>query len=338
MGLTMSEVTDLVVVGAGPCGLAVGAAARHAGIRAILVEKGCITQSLADYPPYMTFFSSADRLEIEDLPFIVASGRPDRREALVYYRRVARHFQLDVRQYQKVVSLDATKEGFLVGTRARDGTEATLESRALVLATGSFHAPNLLGVPGEDLAKVTHYFSDPYPFFDQDVLVVGGGNSSVESSLELFRAGARVTMVHFAHDLDPGVKPWVVPDIRNRMERGEIQVHWGMRVAEIHHRSVMLRDEDTGRLRSIPNDWVFAMTGWHPDRDLPRSVGVEFDPATGAPHCEPRTMESNVPGVFIAGVIAAGDDANKIFIENGREHGRLIVRELVRRWGTAGSP
>lgn len=325
------ESMDMAVVGAGPCGIAVGAAAAKADRKAVLFDKGCITSSIADYPYYMRFFSTADRLEVGGVPWSIPEKNPSRREALVYYRGVVDHFGLDVRQYEEVVKVEGQAGDFIVHTRRMSGEEARYRARFVVVATGGFHAPNLLNVPGEDLPKVLHYYTEPYPYYDQDVLVVGGSNSAVESSLELFRAGARVTMVHFLDRLDPGVKPWVVPDITNRLEKGEIDVFWRHRVAEITPGTVMLRHEDTGEVRTLTNDWVLAMTGWRSDPSLLRELGVEVQEETGVPHHDPETMETNVPGVFIAGVLAAGNDANKVFIENGRAHGGQILRALEGR-------
>jgi len=325
------ESMDMAVVGAGPCGIAVGAAAAKADRKAVLFDKGCITSSIADYPYYMRFFSTADRLEVGGVPWSIPEKNPSRREALVYYQGVVDHFGLDVRQYEEVVKVEGQAGDFIVHTRRMSGEEARYRARFVVVATGGFHAPNLLDVPGEDLPKVLHYYTEPYPYYDQDVLVVGGSNSAVESSLELFRAGGRVTMVHFLDRLDPGVKPWVVPDITNRLEKGEIDVFWRHRVAEITPGTVVLRHEETGEIRTLTNDWVLAMTGWRSDPSLLRELGVEVQEETGVPHHDPETMETNVPGVFIAGVLAAGNDANKVFIENGRAHGGQILRALEGR-------
>jgi thioredoxin reductase (NADPH) len=319
---------DIAVIGAGPCGLAVGAAAKNEGIRAVLFEKGCITNSIVDYPYYMRFFSTADRLEIAGVPFTIPEKQPSRREALVYYRRVVQHFDLDVRQYESVEAITGKEGSFELTTRRMSGEVATHVAKAIVMATGGFHAPNMLEVPGEELPKVLHYYTEPYPFYGQDVLVVGGSNSAVESSLELFRAGARVSLVHFLDRLDGGVKPWVLPDITNRLEQGEIAVHWEHRVAEIKPGHVVLRDVETGVVQEVENDWVLAMTGWRPDPVHLRALEVGIDRETGIPDHDPETMETNVPGVFIAGVLAAGNNANKIFIENGRAHGGQIVRAL----------
>jgi len=318
---------DLVVVGAGPCGIAVGAAARKAGLNVVLLDKGCVTNSLVAYPPYMTFFSTAEKLELEEIPFPVPSGKPTRLDALTYYRGIVRHFGIPVRQYEEVAAIEVGPEPgrFRLRTRRWDGVEQRVDARGVVIATGGFHAPNFLEVPGEELPKVMHEYTEPHPFYDQDVLVVGGSNSAVEASLELWRAGARVTLVHFLDQLDRGVKPWVRPDIDNRLSKGEITPRWGTRVHEIRPSSVILREEATGRLEEIPNQWVFALTGWRPDHLLLKSMGVEVDEGTGIPAHHRETFQTNVPGVYIAGVIAAGYDANKIFIENGRAHGRAIV-------------
>jgi thioredoxin reductase (NADPH) len=322
------EKTDLAVVGAGPCGIAVGAAAAEAGVKAVLLEKGCITNSIVSYPYYMRFFSTADRLEVGNVPFAIPEKNPSRQEALVYYRRVVQHFGLDIRQYEEVISAQGSEGNFLLRTRTMAGEGGELSARYLVLATGGFQGPNLLEVPGEDLPKVLHYYREPYPFYDQDVLVVGGRNSAVESALELFRAGARVTLVHFLDWIDDGVKPWVVPDITNRLEQGQIGAFWRHRVIEITHRSVRLKNEDDGSVTEIDNDWVLAMTGWRPNPVLLRQMGLVIDDETGVPAHDPSTMETDVPGVFLAGVLAAGNNANKIFIENGRAHGGVILKAL----------
>jgi thioredoxin reductase (NADPH) len=326
----MTDPLDLAIVGAGPCGIAVGAAAREAGLRAVLFDRGCITNSLIGYPYYMTFFSTAEKLEVGGVPFTIPDPKPTRREALAYYRQVVRRFQLDVRQYQEVLDVTGSAGAFRLSTAPSAGGQETFVARAVAVATGGFDHPNALGVRGEDLGKVRHYYREPYPFFDQDVLVVGGGNSAVEAALELFRNGARVTMVHFQDTIDRGVKPWVVPDIQNRLEKGEIPVFWKHRVAEVRPDTVILRSEETGAEAEIANDWVLALTGWCADSRLLTALGVSVDPLSGIPAHDPETMQTDVPGVYVAGVLAAGHDANKIFIENGREHGALIVSSLTR--------
>ena len=320
---------DLVVVGAGPCGIAAGVAARRAGLSCVLYDRGCITNSLIGYPYYMTFFSTAVMLEVGNVPFTIPNPKPTRREALAYYRRVVRHWDLEVRQYEEVSRVGGSAGAFTVDTKTGDGEERRVSAGAVVFATGGFHGPNLLGVPGEDLAKVRHHYHEPYPYYDREVVVVGAGNSAVEAALELFRNGARVTMVHFSDKVDRGVKPWVVPDIENRLRNREISVHWRSRITEIRPSSVVLRREGTGEAEEIDNDFVLALTGWKADHAPLRSLGVAIDEATDVPIHDPSTMETDVGGIYLAGVIAAGHDANKIFIENGREHGELIVRHLM---------
>lgn len=324
------EPLDLAVVGAGPCGLAVGVAAQRAGLTCRLFDEGPITASLVDYPPYMTFFSTADNLEIGDVPFVIPRGKPGREDALAYYRRVAEHHDLDVRQYERVEDVGGEAGAFRLHTRERAGAEHIHRSRAVVVATGSFHAPNRLDVPGEELEKVEHYYDEPHPYWDQDVLVVGGGNSAVEAALEVWRAGGRVTLVHFESELDPGVKPWIRPDIENRFAEGSIPVRWRTRVDRITPTAVVLEHLESGETEALANDWVLAMTGWHADPELLDALGVAVDEATGVPEHDPETMRTGVPGVYIAGVIAAGHDANRIFIENGKHHGERIVRDVER--------
>jgi thioredoxin reductase (NADPH) len=329
-------VVDLAIIGAGPCGIAAGAAAVQAGRSTVLVDRGPLCDSIVRYPIYMQFFSTPDKLEVEGLPFVTADGKATRREALAYYRRVAEYFQLPVRLHESVERIEGSLGAFQIHTRRDDGDGGpgvadTISARNVVVATGGFHGPNRLGVPGEDLPKVSHHFVEAHPFWNRDVLVVGGANSAVEAALELYRIGARVTLVHFKSELDRGVKPWVRPDIENRIARGEIAVRWGHRVAEVRGRAVVLLDEASGARETLPNDHVLALTGWKADPVLLRQMGVGVDPETGIPAHDPETMETPVPGVFIAGVLAAGHNANRIFIENGRWHGRAIVQHMGRR-------
>ncbi len=321
----MTEQFDILVVGAGPCGIAVGAAAAKAGVSCALFDRGCVTNSLVDYPYYMTFFSTARMLEIGDVPFTIPTDKPTRRDALAYYRFVVRHWGMDVRQYEDVTSVTGSAGDFTVTTTKMSGEERTYRARNIVVATGGFHEPNLLGVPGEDLPKVRHYYKEPYEYFDQDVVVVGGRNSAVESALEMYRNGSRVTLVHFEDNVDANVKSWVIPDIQNRLEKGEIVSYLRHRVVEIKPTSVVVRSEVDGSTKELANDFVLAMTGWRANPAVLRSLGVSIDEETGIPAHDSATMETDVPGVFIAGVIAAGHNANRIFIENGREHGALIV-------------
>ena len=327
----MSDRYELIVVGAGPCGIAVGAAAVKAGLSCALFDRGALTNSLLDYPHYMTFFSTAVMLEVGDVPFTIPDAKPTRREALAYYRKVVEHWGMDVRQYEEVVEISGAEGDFVIRTRHRDGSEREHATAAVVVATGGFQTPNFLGVPGEDLPKVRHYYREPYPYYDQDVLVVGAGNSAVEAALEMYRNGVRVSLVHFLDTIDRGVKPWVVPDITNRLDRGDIPVYWKHRVAEVRPTSVVLRSEDDASEMEIANDFVLAMTGWRASHRQLVALGVSIDEETGIPSHDKATMVTDVPGLYLAGVIAAGHNANKIFIENGREHGELIVADRLAR-------
>ncbi|TFG66947.1 MAG: YpdA family putative bacillithiol disulfide reductase [Gemmatimonadales bacterium] len=322
--------STLLVVGAGPCGLAVGTAASSNGVSCVLVDRGPVVHALERFPIGMTWFSTPELLEIGGVPFVTAGDKPSREEALKYYRRVATDFDLDIRQYEDVRQIERIDGGslFEVETRSMSGETRMYHAQFVVVAIGSFDTPNLLGVEGEQLEKVNHYFREPHRYFDQDVLVIGGSNSAVESALACWRAGARVTVVHRGVDFGRGVKLWILPDMLGRMKAGEIDVLWDHKVIRIEHDRVLLRSGSGGTETWLPNDFVLAMTGFHPDRDCLAALGVTIDPETGVPHHDPETMETPTPGLFIAGVLAAGKDGNSIFIENGREHGARIFRCL----------
>ncbi|HEX2716403.1 MAG TPA: YpdA family putative bacillithiol disulfide reductase [Gemmatimonadaceae bacterium] len=323
---------ELAVVGAGPCGLAAGIAATRAGISSVIFDRACVVSGIAGYPTYMTFFSTAERLSIGDVPFVVATEKPTRRDALAYYRALVKHFDLTVRQYEEVVAVERAARGdrpFTLRSRDQHGAIRTTRAKAVVIATGYFGRPNRLGVAGEDLPHVTHRFREGHDDFDRDVVVVGGGNSAVEAALELYRAGARVTLVHFGPSFDRNIKPWVLPDITNRVAEVAIQAKWDARVAAIEPDCVVVRGP-FGEAR-IPAQRVYLMIGYLPETKLLEQLGVAIDEKTGIPKHDPATMATSVPGVFIAGVLASGYDANKTFIENGRGHGELIVRSLTAR-------
>jgi thioredoxin reductase (NADPH) len=321
---------DILVVGAGPSGLGVAIEAKAKGLNCLVVDKGCITSCIAGYPTYGTFFSTPEKLELGGVPFTTVSEKPTRREALNYYRRVVHYFDLAVKQYEEVVGIEREADGFVVRTRYATGGRGRYRARNVVVATGYWDSPNPLGVPGEELPQVTHYYREGLPYFDQDCLVVGGGNSAVEAALDLYRAGAHVTVVHFEDEFDRGVKPWVLPEISGRIAKGEVAVRWRSRVAEILPGAVRLRSEVDDAIEELDNDFVFAMTGYTPNPWLLRELGADFDPATGAPVHDPATLETTIPGVFIAGVVVGGNRPNQIFIENSREHGPRIVGAVRR--------
>ena len=323
-----ADAADIAVIGAGPCGIAVGVAAAQAGIRCVLFDRGAITQGMKDHPTYVTYFSGPEKLEIADIPFTTAGDKPTRREALRYYRKVAAYFGLDVRQYTEVTTVDRQADGFVLHTRTRDGVEEPFRARSVVVATGYYDNPRRLSLPGAELPKVVYYFDEPYGYWDQDVIVVGGGNSAADAALLCWREGARVTIVHLFDALDRGVKPWVKPDIENRIAEGAIPALWRSRLVEVRPREVVVERVDTGERHVMANDWVLAMTGYEPDPGWLRELGIEVDPVTAVPAHDPGTMETNVPGIYVAGVIVSGHDANKIFIENGKLHGPLIAASV----------
>ena len=338
---------DVAVVGAGPCGLATAIFCQRAGLSTLAFDRGPLVSGVAGYPTWMTFFSTAERIAIADVPFVVAAEKPTRRDALAYYRLVAAREHVPLRLYEEVLAIEpmaahATSPGdrdprparFRLRTRTvPHGEPRETLAHAVVVATGYFGRPSLLGVPGEELPHVSHFFHEGHAAFDRDVVVVGGGNSAVDAALELWRAGARVTMVHFLPELDPNVKPWVRPDIEARIREGSIGARFGARVARIEPHQVIVRtDTDPdGAESALAADHVYAMTGFLPNTRLLVQLGVPLDPVDGIPAHDPSTMETSVPGVFIAGVIASGNHANRIFIENGRDHGRQIAGRLTGR-------
>jgi thioredoxin reductase (NADPH) len=285
-----------------------------------------------NYPLYMTFFSTAEKLEIGGLPFVTSGDKPTRRDALAYYRKVAEYFELDIRQYHEVTNVARTGLGFeLVAKHPGQAEPERVAARHVVYATGYFESPNLLGVPGEELPHVSHFFTEAHPYWQQRVVIVGGGNSAVEAALELHRVGAHVTIVHFLDQVDRGVKPWVLPDITNRLKDGSIAARWRSRVSRIEPGSVVITQEPDGKTETIPADFVLALTGYRADPRLLGTLGVTIDKATGVPTHDPQTMETNIPGVYIAGVLSCGFDANRVFIENGRGHGDLICTHIKAR-------
>ena len=318
---------DVLVIGAGPTGLACAIDAQRGGFRVLTLDKGCLCNSLFHYPAHMTFFTTPELLEIGDIPFSSPNPKPTRNEALEYYRKVAQHYALDLRLYEPVLSVFGSDGDFTVHTTDRTGRPHQHRARKLIVATGYYDLPNHLNLPGEDLPKVHHYYDDPHPFFDQDVLVIGGKNSAAIAALELWRHGAHVTLVHRGPAMHRHVKYWILPDINNRIKNGEIPAHFNSTVAEITATTVTL-STPAGPL-TLPNDTVFALTGYHPDFPFLERLGIRLDAAhDNTPVHDPATLESNVPGIYLAGVIVAGNRTHEIFIENGRFHGRLIADHL----------
>jgi len=318
---------DLLVIGAGPTGLACAIEAQKEGLRVVLVDKGCLCNSLFHYPAHMTFFTTSELLEIGGIPFPSPNAKPSRNEALEYYRLVAAHYKLDVRQYQRVERVEGAEGDFAVHIADRFGRFGTLRARALALATGYYDLPNLMGIPGEDLSKVHHYYNDPHPYYGMDVAVIGGKNSAAIAALELWRHGACVTLIHRGSEMHRHVKYWIKPDIENRIKNGQIKAYFNAQVAEIEPDSIVVETEQ-GRVQ-LHNDFVFALTGYHPDFEFLERLGVVCGGVDRLPVCHKETLESNIPGIYLAGVIVAGSRTNEIFIENGRFHGRQIAAALA---------
>ena len=318
---------DLICIGAGPTGLASAIEARRAGMRPLVIDKGCLCNSLFHYPVNMVFFTTPELLEIGDLPLVCAAEKPTRSEALKYYRKAAEHYQFELRLFERVERVEGSDGKFAVVTRAENGTEQRYAGRKIVVATGYYDLPNPLGVEGENLPHVSHYYTQPHEFWNRDVVVVGGKNSAAEAALDLFRGGARVTLVHRGAELGASIKYWVRPDIENRIKAGEVRAHFGSQVARIAPDHVVVRGGAGGE-QSVPARQVFALTGYHPDFEFLERLGVRLDRETRKPACDPETLESNVPGLHLAGVIIGGRQTSEIFIENGRFHGKQIVKAL----------
>ena len=319
---------DAVVVGAGPTGLACAIELEQRGISTVVFDKGCLLNSIYNYPTHMVFFTTPELLEIGGIPMTAIRDKPNRTEALKYYRRVAQHFRLNIHQYERVERIEGDAGAFLVHTVGRTGRAQTYEARKIVLATGYYDVPNPLGAPGEELDKVIHYYREPHPYYDMDVAVVGGGNSAAIAALELYRGGSRVTLIHRGEALDGHVKYWIKPDLDNRIACGDVRAHFRSRVAEIRLESIRVLAPE-GELE-LKNDFVFAMTGYRPDTEFLARHGIVYEPESGRPYTDPETLESHRRGIYLAGVIVAGMHTNEIFIENGRFHGKKIAEAIAR--------
>ncbi len=323
------ERCDVIVVGAGPTGLACGIELEQRGVKTILIEKGCVVNSLYNYPTHMVFFTTPELLEIGNIPMTSLNEKPGRTEALKYYRRVAEHYKLNIHQYERVLKIEGGDGDFHVRTSVGE-----YRTRKIVLATGYYDLPNMLEVPGEELDKIIHYYKEPHPYYNHDVIVVGAKNSAAIAALELYWTGARVTLVHRGSGLSDRIKYWIKPNIENRIKNGEIQAYFNSCVREILPKAVVLETPDG--VVTLKNDFVFALIGYHPDLDFMAALGIRLEPVTQRPHINPDTLESDRPGIFLAGVIVAGMHTNEIFIENGRFHGKKIAEAIAGQTALAG--
>lgn len=313
---------ECIIVGGGPCGLAAAIAMKKIGKNPLVVEKGNIVNAIYGYPTHQTFFSSSEKLAIGDVPFIIEERKPHRNQALVYYREVVKLKELRINRFEQVERVEKQESGlFHVHT-----SKGAYETPYVVIATGYYDHPNYMNIPGEEMDHVFHYFKEAHPFFDTDVVVIGGKNSSVDAALELHKAGARVTVMYRGSDYSPSVKPWILPEFEALVRSGEVEMIFEANVKAIEKGAVAY--EVNGVEQTIKNDFVFAMTGYHPDHAFLRKMGVGIDAETGRPIYDEHTKETNVENIFIAGVIAAGNNANEIFIENGRFHGEEIAAAI----------
>jgi len=315
---------DVAIIGAGPTGLACGIELQKRGVKPVLFDKGCVVNSIYQYPTNLVFFTTPELLEIGDIPMTSLNEKPGRTEALKYYRRVADHYKLNIHQYERVLGFDGTDGHFTVRTEAR-----CYQTHKIILASGYYDIPNKLNVPGEDLEKVIHYYREAHPYYNHDVLIIGAKNSAAIGALELFWTGARVTMVHRGPGIHANVKYWIKPNIENRIKNGEIPAHLRSSVLEIGETFVRVQTPE-GEKR-LKNDFVFAMTGYRPDTEFLEAHGIKFDPQSGRPYTHPETLESDRKGMYLAGVLVAGMHTNEIFIENGRFHGRLIASDIQKK-------
>lgn len=326
---------DVLIVGAGPAGLAAAIAASRSGLDYVVVEKGALVNSLLHYPTEMVFFTTPELMEIGGMPFVSPYDKPTRVEALRYYRRVTDAYKLNV-VFDETVTAITREEGipdargsFAVDLRSARGVRRSVRSRTVVIATGAYDVPNRCGIPGEDLPHVSHYYTQPHPYFRKPVVVVGGKNSAAEAALDLYRAGAAVTLVHRRTALGDSIKYWVKPDIENRIAEGSIAARFNAAVVEIRPAAVVI--ERQGTREELPADAVFLLTGYRSDTRLLRTAGVAIDPVTEGPTFDPETFETNVSGLYVAGAVVAGLQSGKIFIENGRFHGEQVVKAILSR-------
>jgi thioredoxin reductase (NADPH) len=318
---------DIICIGAGPTGLACAIEAKRAGMRPLVIDKGSLCNSIFHYPVNMVFFTTPELLEIGDLPLVSAAEKPVRVEALKYYRKAAEHFGLELRLFERVLRVDGHDGNFTVVTRTEKGVEEKYAGKKIAIATGYYDLPNRMDIPGEDLPNVSHYYTEPYEFWNQDVVVVGGRNSAAEAALDLYRNGAKVTLVHRNKELGGTIKYWVRPDIENRIKAGQVQAMFETRVKRFTEDEVIV--ENGAGEKRLPAKMVFALTGYHPDFSFIESLGVHLDADSRKPALDPNSLESNVPGIHLAGVVIGGRHTSEIFIENGRFHGKQIIEALV---------
>lgn len=317
-----------IIVGAGPCGLSCAIALKKKGITPLIIEKGNVVHTLYHYPTHQTFFSTSNKLEIGGIPFITEKPKPVRLQALAYYREVAKREELRINTFERVNNISKEKGRFLIKTTREGNKDTYYEAKNVILATGYYDQPNYMNIPGENLDKVTHYFQEGHPYFNKNVVVVGGKNSAVDATLELHKAGANITVLYRGDTYSKSIKPWILPEFASLVEKDIVHMEFNANITEITHNDVTYQVD--GHTKTIQNDFVFAMTGYQPDQTFFRKCGINMMEDTGAPIYHEETMETNIPHLYVAGVVAAGYNNNKIFIENGRFHGEQIAESIMK--------
>ncbi len=315
---------DVVIVGGGPCGLAAAIEAKKLNLSYTVIEKGNVVESIRRYPYNMKFFSTSEMLEIGGLPFPTVEMRPSRMEAVKYYQKAVKAYDLNITAFHEVIHITGSEGEFTIHTNKK-----TIKTRYVIVATGYYDIPRMLDVPGENLSHVSHYYTEPYQYFDQEVVVVGGANSAVETALDLYRNGARVTLVHKFEDLDRTAKYWIAPDLKNRIKKAEVTSYFHATVKEITHDKVIITQN--GNTIEIPAAFIFLMVGYRPDAELLQKIGIKLNGEALIPDIDSESYESNMKGIFLAGSIIGGEETAKVFIENGRHHGKPIMEEISRR-------
>lgn len=317
------EILDILIIGAGPIGLNCALEAKENNLKYLIIEKGTIVNSLYNYPLYMRFFSTAEKLEIAEIPFISAAPKPGRQEALEYYQGIARQKDININLYEKVLKVSKSGNIFEIET-----SKSKYEAKNVIISTGFYDIPNLMNIPGEDLEKVKHYYTEPYPYAQQKIVVIGSSNSSVDAALETYRKGAEVTMIIRNSEISENVKYWVKPDIENRIAEGSIAAYFNSELIEIKEDSVVFKDEN-GNINEIENDFVLAMTGYLPDFNFLKNSGIDLQGECLNPVYNSETMETNIENLYLAGVVCGGKDTHLWFIENSRIHAEMIIRNIL---------
>ncbi|MGP4107412.1 YpdA family putative bacillithiol disulfide reductase [Virgibacillus sp. L01] len=319
---------NTIIIGGGPCGMSCAIELQNHGIIPLIIEKENVVNTIYNFPTHQTFFSSSEKLEIGNIPFITEKQKPVRNQALAYYRAVAERTQLRINTFEKVVAINPGVDRIQLQTEKNTGERLEYQAENLIIATGYYDQPNKMGIPGEELPKVMHYFKESHPYFNKDVVVIGGKNSAVDATLELHKAGAKVTVLYRGDKYSESIKPWILPEFDALVRKDIVTMEFNANISKVTNDKVEY--SVNGETKTIDNDFVFAMTGYKPDLQFLKKAGVAIDEENGCPIFNESTMETNVVGIYVAGVVAAGYNNNKIFIENGRHHGGLIAESIMK--------